>query len=174
MILYTLQNLIWYKFFSLVLQGDFKHLVLLYMKIIALDVGDVWVGIAMSDGAGISCRPYITVKFNELEDKIKELLSQEDIGSVIVGHPVTTKGESSAQTKRIEKIFEDLKNKFQEIDGGKINWILWDERFSTKRAMSVIQSKSKKKRSKESTKEHAIAAAFILQSYLDSKAFHEE
>ena len=140
----------------------------------ALDIGDVWVGIAMSDGAGISCRPYTTVKFGELEDKIKELLSQEDIKTVIVGHPVTIKGESSAQTKRIEKIFRDLKNKFQDLDEKKINWILWDERFSTKRAVSVMQGKSKKTRSKESTKEHAIAAAFILQSYLDSRAFHEE
>jgi len=142
------------------------------MKILALDIGDVWVGIAMSDAAGITCRPHSTVKFNELENKMIELLHQEDIESVVVGHPVTIKGESSEQTKRIEKNFEDLKNKFKEVDGNKINWILWDERFSTKRATLIMRDKSEKIRSKESTKEHAIAAAFILQSYLDNKAFH--
>jgi putative transcription antitermination factor YqgF len=138
------------------------------MKNLGLDIGAVWVGSALSDDLGITCRPFKTVRFEELISFLKNLLSQEPIGIVVVGHPVTVGGKISAQTKETEVVFERLKGEFSEVNGRHIEWILRDERFSSQRALSVM--KGRKGGDKEN-KEHSIAAAFILQSYLDSREF---
>ena len=143
------------------------------MKTLGLDVGDVWIGTALSDGAGISCRPYQTVTLNTLEGFLKDLLANEQISTVVVGHPITVGGgKVSAQTEKVEALFAVLKEQFAAYD---LTWVLWDERFSTKRAQTRLaqttqQHHKKKKEAKK--REHSIAAAFILQNYLDSKAFH--
>ena len=79
--------------------------------------------------------------------------------------PKTFKGAESEQTKKIVSIKEKLEKNFT-----KINWVLWDERLSSKRAqqMQINQKDLKEKKHKE----HSIAAAFILQSYLDYTASH--
>ncbi len=145
------------------------------MKVLGLDIGDVWVGSSISDGVGITCRPYKTIKIDDLDQFIEDELSFGEIGTVVVGHPVTVGGGSSAQTKSVENIFKKLKDRFSQINSDNIfvSWILWDERFSSKRAASVMSVKSgKSSKSKEDKiKGHSIAAAFILQNYLDSKAF---
>ena len=138
------------------------------MKTLGLDVGDVWIGTALSDGVGISCRPYETVTLSELEGFLKDLLANEQISTVVVGHPITVGGgKVSAQTEKVEALFAVLKEQFAAYD---LTWVLWDERFSTKRAQTIQQRHKKKKEAKK--REHSIAAAFILQNYLDSKAFH--
>lgn len=131
------------------------------MKVLSLDIGDTWIGSALSDGAGITCRPYKTVRVEALDELLATVLAGGEVDTVVVGHPVTVGGKISAQTKSVEEFFEKLRKKFSQF-----SWALWDERFSTQRAIGVL--KGKKKQKKES--EHSIAAAFILQSYLDSKA----
>jgi putative Holliday junction resolvase len=131
------------------------------MKILALDIGDKWVGSALSDELGITCKPYKTVLLDELENFLEKTISDEPVEKVIVGHPVTVSGRVSAQTKTVEEIFLKLKKLFSKVGDKSITWILWDERFSTKRALEVLKGRDKKK-------EHSIAAAFILQTYLDA------
>ncbi|MBU1008060.1 Holliday junction resolvase RuvX [Candidatus Dependentiae bacterium] len=130
------------------------------MKKLGLDIGDVWVGTALADAMGITCRPFQTVTLQELDQFIEELLQREPIDTVVVGHPITAGGKVSQQTESTEKIFARLKERFKEV-----SWVLWDERFSTKRAASVTKGRKKNKKG-----EHSIAAAFVLQSYLDSIA----
>ena len=139
-------------------------------KKLGLDIGNVWVGVALSDAIGITCRPYRTVKADELDSFLSDVLKKEKIETVVVGHPLTVKGRASEQTKLIEESFSDLQKKFKTVDETSVQWVLWDERFSTKRAKSIISTK-KRRASKEEHSDHALAAAFILQSYLDSKAF---
>ena len=69
------------------------------------------------------------------------------------------RGTESEQTKKTVKMVEELKEKFNTIE-----WVLWDERLSSKRAS---QQTSSKKTSQEKLASHARAAAFILSSYLE-------
>jgi len=130
------------------------------MKALGLDIGDVWVGSALSDAVGIISCPYRTVTLQDLDNFLTQLFEEESIGTVVVGHPITVGGMVSKQTEVVEKIFEKLRARFPQK-----KWILWDERFSTKRALSLM-----KERKKQREKEHSIAAAFILQSYLDYRS----
>ena len=66
-------------------------------------------------------------------------------------------GKSSDQTVKIIKTKDTLCNIFKEIE-----FVLWDERLSSQRAKLVGTVKTKE----EKIKSHSIAAAFILDSYL--------
>ncbi len=133
------------------------------MKRLALDLGDVWVGSAISDFLGITARPYQTIKLPELISFLEQTLAEEEIETIIVGLPTTFKGTESEQTKKIRKQTEELEKKFTDI-----KFKLWDERLTSKRASNLKQGKIKTKEAKQH--QHSIAAAFILQSYLDRQA----
>jgi|SRR5579872_3004089 len=130
------------------------------MKIIALDVGDVWTGIAISDALGIVARPLTTVESLHLNQFLTDLFAKESIETVVVGHPITLRGTKSEQTTKIEATSEQLKKQFPAV-----TWVLWDERLTSKQAQALKSPKSKD----EKKQSHAIAAAFILSSYLEFK-----
>lgn len=134
-----------------------KHSLRKWMKTAALDVGDVWTGIALSDALGITAKPYHTVKTPELISYLETLFAKEPISTILVGLPRTMKGTDSEQTLKVRSFFAELSAQFPTL-----NWKLWDERLSSKRAASVKTTTSKE----DKIKSHAIAAAFILHSYL--------
>lgn len=139
------------------------------MKILGLDLGDRWVGVALSDGMRLSCKPYETVELNDLETFLGKILATEPINLVIVGYPKTFTGGQSDQTNKIIAQKDALEQRFSMVGSRAIAWLLWDERLSSRRA-SELQQKSSTPEAKR--KSHSIAAAFILQSYLDNLAFH--
>jgi putative Holliday junction resolvase len=135
------------------------------MKTLALDIGDVWTGSATSDSLGITCSPYKTIKAHELETFIAETLKNIVISTIVIGYPKTMSGTESIQTKKVVALKNILQEKFPDI-----KWVLWDERLSSKRAERLS---SKKPSKKDKIHGHSQAAAFILQSYLDSIAFNK-
>jgi putative Holliday junction resolvase len=141
------------------------------MKILALDLGDKWVGTALSDPLGITCKPYQTVGLAQLTSFLTHVLATENITTVIIGYPKTMSGGQSDQTLKIVKFKEELEQQLPSINGRAISWILWDERLSSKRASSLQSNKSDVESKKKS---HSLAAAFILQSYLDYLALGRE
>lgn len=132
------------------------------MKTLALDMGDVWVGTALSDALGITAKPYETSTYDKLIPFLTTVFSKEMIATVVVGYPKTMHGNESEQTKKIVSTTENLQKKFPDKE-----WVLWDERLSSKRAAQLKSTRSKE----EKIKSHSIAAAFILSSYLDHQAF---
>ena len=125
-------------------------------KILALDLGDAWTGVAISDTTGLVARPYTTIAAGKLYPFLHTTLAQEAITTVVVGYPTTLRGTVSKQTEKVLAIKEQLTREFPAI-----TWILWDERLSSKRA------EDRPMRTKEDKlKAQARAAAFILDSYL--------
>lgn len=133
------------------------------MKMLGLDIGDVWTGTALSDALGITARPHKTAETKKIVQFLTDLFKQENIHTIIVGYPKTMKGTESDQTKKVIAAKEMLEQKFPDK-----KWILWDERLSSQRASSLKQARTKE----EKIKSHSVAAAFILGSYLDYQAFH--
>ena len=140
------------------------------MKVLALDIGDKWVGSALSDALQITCKPLKTVLAQELESFISQIVPQENITTIVIGHPITMSGTSSDQTKKVEKTKEMLEQKYSSINNTPILWVLWDERLSSKRATQILREKKKSARRNNDITDHDLAAAFILQGYLDHKA----
>ena len=138
------------------------------MKLLSLDLGDRWIGSAISDALKITCRPYKTVSIEELQTFLHQTLETEEISTVIVGLPTTIQGKESAQTKKIMLEKEKLEKQFSTVNHREIKWLLWDERLSSKRADELKRKMGSKK---DKLANHSIAAAFILQSYLDRISF---
>jgi len=132
-------------------------------KVLALDIGDVWTGTALSDELKMLARPYKTVKTVDLRKFLTDLLSQEPIEKIVVGEPRTMKGRNSEQTKKTQEFKNKLEEEFQTV-----SWILWDERLTSKRAQAV----QRKGRKVDKQHEHSVAAAFILDSYLEYCRIH--
>lgn len=141
-------------------------------KNLALDLGDAWTGIAISDVLGIVARPYTTVATKDISKALADIFKKETIGTVVVGYPKTMAGKESAQTLKIVAHKEQLEKEFPSV-----TWLLRDERLSSKRADALRIEQGKKQKTKEDKlKGHALAAAFILDSYLASlpHTFDEE
>jgi putative Holliday junction resolvase len=134
------------------------------MKTLSLDIGDRWTGIAISDPSGIIARPYETVESKELAEFLEDVIEREAIGVIVVGYPQTLRGTASEQTLKTKQVFEDLKAEFPTIE-----WTLFDERFTSKQAAELKRPKTKE----EKKASHAIAAAFVLRTYLDFRRFKE-
>ena len=142
------------------------------MKIIGLDLGDRWVGIALSDALQMTCRPFKTATISSIVTELQTLLTQERIERIVIGLPRTMRGTESEQTTKVRAQAELLIAQLQEKLNKEIPYTLWDERLSSKWAQGVMTEKNTKKRPGNGPSiEHAVAAAFILRTYLDSKAF---
>lgn len=134
-------------------------------RIGALDLGDRWTGIAISDPLGLVARPLITVETKDLERDLAALFQEHKIIKMVVGDPQTMRGTASDQTRSARAHFESLKAQFP-----KIEWILWDERLSSKQAAAGVRVSSKD----DKRALHARAAAVILSSYLEFLAAHSQ
>ncbi|HBR70716.1 TPA: Holliday junction resolvase RuvX [Candidatus Dependentiae bacterium] len=128
------------------------------MKIIAFDLGDVHTGIAQADELGLFATPRTSIATKDLINWVKETLQNEQLETIVIGLPKTLKGTQSQQTEKVLAYKQKLEELFPQI-----NWILWDERLTSKEARTMKSKQIKK----EKNKEHAIAAALILEGYLD-------
>ena len=132
------------------------------MKILALDIGDRWVGVAISDPLGILPRPYDTCKASELIIFLEKTIPKENIKTIVVGLPTTLSGTESEQTKKVIAVTDELKAFFPMID-----WQLWDERLTSKQAASIKSTRTKE----DKLRSHAIAASLILTGYLERRRY---
>ena len=133
-------------------------------RILAIDYGDVRIGLAMSDLMQIIAKPYKTIKNtdrNEIFIQLENIIEEKNIGKIIVGLPITLKGGHSEQTNKVLSFVKELKL-YMEIDID-----TYDERLSSFQAKkSLIHQGIKTGHNKEQIDQ--TAAAIFLQGYLDS------
>ncbi len=139
------------------------------MRILALDVGERRIGVAVSDPTGTLARPLRTLARGSREEDfaaITALVAEEHAELVVVGRPLGLDGNEGPQARRTARYAEALAVHLP------IPVVLWDERYTTTEAEEILrQSRSEKqrRRARAAGDLDAIAAAVILQSYLDSR-----
>ncbi len=140
------------------------------MKIFAFDIGDRWTGVAVSDPDALFARPYTTIETKDLITFISDELAKEQLKTMVVGYPQTLRGTESEQTRKTVDLVKELEREFPTIE-----WVLWDERLTSRQAQTISKKGSKniQVQKEEKLKEHARAAAFILMSYLERLQFQK-
>ncbi len=132
-------------------------------KILAVDMGERRVGLALSDELGMLAHPFKTIQWRGLNNfitLIKQIIASENIDRLVIGIPYTLDGGLSKKAKEIKIISDHIKNQIN------IEIIEIDERLTTKMAMKALHAVGKKP-SKNRNNIDQVAAVYILQSYLD-------
>ena len=139
-------------------------------RVLALDLGEVRVGVAVSDPLGITSQGLETISVKskrQLMGEIAAVVREQSAGEIVLGWPVNMDGTPGPGAREAEKFAEELRRKF------KIPVILRDERLSTAQAekMMLEGNLSRAKRRKRIDR---VAAQLILQNYLESKRMGKE
>ncbi len=136
------------------------------MRILALDVGDKRIGVAVSDLLGILASPLTAIERasdSKAIDAIVRTLDEQEAGEIVVGLPISLSGGYSEQTKSVAAFVRKLEAR------SPVPVKTADERYSTFEAERLL-SQSKPKRARSRGEIDSAAAAVILQSYLDTGA----
>jgi putative Holliday junction resolvase len=128
------------------------------VKVLALDYGSARTGVAVSDPTGTVARPLEVVPRAASDEgliRVLELAAEEDVERIVVGLPVTLRGEHGAQAEETERFVERLRGATD------LPVESFDERFTTALARRAGETRAA---------EDAVAAAHLLTSYLQWKA----
>ncbi|MHB8470500.1 MAG: Holliday junction resolvase RuvX [Gaiellaceae bacterium] len=123
------------------------------MKVLALDFGSARTGVAVSDPTGVVARPVGVVERAASElglAEVARIVREERVGQVVVGLPLTLRGERGDQARASERFAAALRKTLD------VPVVLFDERFTTDLAQQTPSS----------TPEDARAAAHLLSGYL--------
>jgi putative Holliday junction resolvase len=144
------------------------------LKIIALDVGDKTIGVAVSDdllltGQGVTTIHRVGIRKDT--GKIIDMIREYKADTVIIGLPRRLDGTDSPQTEKVYEFRQMLENKLLSLGMSKdVQVDYQDERLTTVMAERVlIEADLSRKRRKEVIDKQA--AVLILQGYLDKLAF---
>ena len=127
------------------------------MRVLALDYGSVRTGVAISDASGTLARPVSVVKKAATEKGLAEIAAiviENEVEQIVVGLPLTLRGEHGKQAAETDVFVIALR------DVVSVPVETADERFTTALAQ----------RFGGSAPQDAVAAAHLLQSWLDAEA----
>ncbi len=134
-----------------------------YDRIMCIDYGDARVGIAVSDLLGITAQGVETIKNknkNVLFTRLNELIKYYNPATIVIGMPKNMDGTVGFRGDATLKFADKLK----EIYSGKIDFC--DERLSTVSAIHTL-NETNTRREKRKNVIDTVAAAVILQTYMD-------
>jgi putative Holliday junction resolvase len=133
------------------------------MRIMALDVGDRKIGVAISDAMQLIAQGKPTLKRTTTEadiERLRNLVTENDVHRIIIGEPLHMDGRPSPQSLKTAKFARKLQKATQ------IPVVLWDERLSSFAAEEHLAEMGLNWR-KRREQVDKMAAMIILQGYLD-------
>ncbi|GCE26015.1 putative pre-16S rRNA nuclease [Dictyobacter alpinus] len=151
-------------------------------RLIALDVGDARIGVATCDTTGFLASPYTTIHVTRDErqtwEAIQRLINEIEAEGLVVGLPISLDGQIHSQGQRIQAFVERMQKHIS------LPVTFWDERLSTVEAQRLLtqrgqdggekrqkrgdsRQRNQAKKRRRGQEIDALAAAVILQDYLD-------
>ena len=157
-------------------------------RLMALDVGEARIGVAVSDATGFLASPYTTLHVSRNEEQtwhtIQRLIDETEAEGLVVGLPISLDGQIHAQGERVQAFARRLQQYIS------IPLTFWDERLSTVEAQRLLaqreqdgdgtrrrqatRRRTQTRRRQKGQEIDALAAAVILQDYLDASGSKTE
>ena len=137
------------------------------MRIMGLDYGDMTCGVALSDELLLTAQPVETIrrkhanKLRQTYARIEEIISEKNVGRLVVGLPITLSGDERERAEACREFAAGLERRTG------LEVIMWDERLTTVEAHRILDEAGLGYEKKAEVVDK-IAAAIILQNYLDS------
>ena len=133
---------------------------------LALDIGEKRIGVAVSDETETLARPLTTItRASRREDTehIARLVMEQSAVRLIAGYPRSLSGDEGPQAQRVRRYVQALAAALP------VPVELWDERYTTVEASErLLEAKPGRRKTRGRSQLDAAAAAIILQDYLDA------
>ncbi len=133
-------------------------------RILALDLGQKRVGLALSDDLRITAQPYATLEPRGTEDlleSLRQIAARENVVLVLIGLPKRLDGSLGPQAEEAKTLAALIRERLS------LPVRLWDERFSTHAAKRALLEDNVSRKKRKQVIDQT-AAAWILQGFLDS------
>ena len=135
------------------------------MRVMALDVGDKTIGVAVSDALLLTAQARSTIHRKNLQhdiETLRRLIEDDEVHQIVVGQPLHMDGKESRQSQKVRHFADELQKQL------KIPIVFWDERLTSFAAEQHLEEMGLNWRKR---RQHVdkIAAMIILQNYLDSR-----
>jgi putative Holliday junction resolvase len=135
------------------------------MRIMALDVGDRNIGVAVSDALLQTAHGRPTLRRTGWDADVRQLqrlVEENEVQTIIVGKPLHMRGEESRQSQRMKQFATKLSKTLS------LPVILWDERLTSFEAEQQLEEAGLNWRERRKHVDK-VAAMLILQDYLDNR-----
>jgi putative Holliday junction resolvase len=129
-------------------------------RVLGVDYGTKRVGLALSDTLRITANPHSTVARADVIAEVMNLVKEMDVGTIVVGLPTGLSGDEGVSAAEARKLADELGS------AAGIEVVLVDERYTSRIAESSLLQTGMKRRERRE-KVDQVAAALILQDYLD-------
>jgi putative Holliday junction resolvase len=135
-------------------------------RVMALDVGKIRVGVALSDPLGYTAQPLLTLWRKTRGEDLRSLLRlirKHEVVRIVVGNPLHMSGDVSPWAAKVHEFAEELKKR----SGLPVQ--LWDERLSSVAAHEILNQAGHDRRERKYVIDQ-VAAVVILQGWMEAKA----
>ena len=135
------------------------------MRVMALDVGDKRIGVAVSDALLLTAQSRPTIRRKDLTsdvETLRRLAVENEVHEIVVGQPFHMSGKESPQSQKIARFVAEL-HKFLDLPV-----IFWDERLTSFEAEQHLEHMGLNWRQRREQVDK-VAAMIILQNYIDSR-----
>ena len=134
-------------------------------RLLALDIGERRIGVALSDPMHIIASPHSIIDRKitpDYMDEIQKLISEQEVEALVIGLPLTLKNNISQQTQKVQLFIQELNTELT------LPIHTVDERLSSVSAKDALKLKGIKAGHNKGEIDKT-AAAIFLQEFLDSK-----
>ena len=135
------------------------------MRVMALDVGKLRIGVAITDHFGYTAQPLLTVWRRSRGEDVRNLLRlirRHGASHVVVGNPLHLSGEVSAWGIRVKEFADELQNRCG------VSCEMWDERLTSVAAHEILNESGYGTRNREGVIDQ-VAAVLILESWMHAR-----
>ncbi len=133
-------------------------------RLIALDVGSVTIGVALSDANRVVATPDQTIprrKWSDDADALEKIIKTHDVGGCVIGYPLNMDGSAGPRAQATRAFARNFMARFA------IPVLLWDERLSTAAVTRMMIDEADLSRARRDELVDKLAASYILQGVLD-------
>ena len=135
------------------------------MRVMALDVGDKTIGIAISDALLLTAQSRPTIRRKNLQsdvETLRRLAAENEVHEIVIGQPLHMDGRESPQSQKVARFAEEVRKVLD------LPIVFFDERLTSFEAEQHLEQMGLNWRQRREQVDK-IAAMIILQNYLDSR-----
>lgn len=138
----------------------------MFKKFVALDVGDVRIGVANSDITGLIATPLEVIDRKKIKavNRVTEILKENNTNYLVVGIPKSLDGSEKRQAEKVREFIQKLNDNISDLQIFEV-----DERLTTVTADRILTQNNKKGALNKRKVVDMVAASIILQTFLDTQ-----